>query len=387
MYPAGNMETRAVNGHVAALDGVRGIAVLAVFLYHYGGGAQSPNWFIRSVGETMKMGWSGVPLFFVLSGFLITGILWSSIGKLHWWRTFFLRRCLRIFPLYYLTLLFVLIGSIFAHTTRELTPSFAVFFFYLQNFPFHVKIDELTPFWVGHYWSLAVEEHFYLIWPFLLAKMPSIRWARQMCLIIFLLSMATRVLIFYTADVTYYLITPARAGELAVGAWLALAVRDHPEWVPKMRRFAAPVLIASICAVAVCVAITGDFAALQMPMYVFGSSVLSFAAAALIVLALEPGTWARCFCFRPLRHLGVISYGVYIYHLLFKQFFGAIATYLAPHASRNEHLVVVFFVAACLTLVIAEISYRFFERPLLQLKDRFAPSLQPVLTISEAARV
>ena len=88
-----------------------------------------------------------------------------------------------------------------------------------------------------------------------------------------------------------------------------------------------------------------------------------------------------------MRHLGVISYGIHIYHDLFRTFYIDAAAPLTPNASRNMHLVLLFCVAACLRLVIAEFSYNFFERPLLQLKDRIAPSVQPILTIPEAKRV
>jgi len=389
MQSARRNQAQIETGHVAALDGVRGIAVLYVFVLHFGGGAQSPNWLVRTAGETIKMGWSGVTLFFVLSGFLITGILWKSRGTTHWWRNFYTRRCLRIFPLYYLSLLLVLAVSLFRHTTWELGPSFVVFGFYLQNFPFPTKVHELTGIWVTHFWSLAVEEHFYFFWPFLLVAMPSLRRARQMCVAIFLLSMASRLWISLLGAAGFeglYSSTPARVGELSVGAWLALAVGEHPEWVAKMRRMALPVLFGSLGAVVIYVAITGDFSARQQAGYLFVLPAFSFAAAALIVLALEQGAWSRLVSLPLLRHLGVISYGIYVYHVLFRDFYASVVTRLAPNLSKDAQLVVVFFVAAGLTLFIAEISYNFLERPLLGLKERFAPRVRAASTIPESIR-
>ena len=93
-----------------ALDGLRGIAVLMVFLFHYGGGLKSPHLAVRLLGYLTAAGWTGVVLFFTLSGFLITGSLWDSRGNPHWFRNFYARRFLRIFPLYYTALVLSAIG-------------------------------------------------------------------------------------------------------------------------------------------------------------------------------------------------------------------------------------------------------------------------------------
>jgi peptidoglycan/LPS O-acetylase OafA/YrhL len=365
---------RPGGGHIPALDGVRGLAVLTVFLYHYGGGAQSANPFLHALGETDKLGWSGVTLFFVLSGFLITGILWKSIGKPHWWRNFFLRRCLRIFPLYYFVMLLLLIACIATHTLREFAPSLGVYFLYLQNFLGSDKTGTILSFHLGHFWSLAVEEHFYLVWPFLLAAMSSIRRAQYLCLLVFLFSLASRVWIFHSAYAALHYATPARVGELAIGAWLALVVRENPAWLSTLRRFAPAVFFVSL-AVAVGTAIAARSPeAGSMPMYLFGIPAFSFASAALIFMALQKGRWTQWLSFPPLRHLGVISYGIYVYHVLLHDQYETIANWLAPHASRNLHLALVFVIAAGLTLLIAQCSYTFFESRLLKLKDRVAPS-------------
>src|ERR1700691_6305962 len=83
-----------------ALDGLRGLAVLMVFVFHYGGGLQSSHLALRMLGYVTQAGWTGVVLFFALSGFLITGSLWDSLGSRHLLRNFYVRRALRILPLY-----------------------------------------------------------------------------------------------------------------------------------------------------------------------------------------------------------------------------------------------------------------------------------------------
>jgi peptidoglycan/LPS O-acetylase OafA/YrhL len=375
-------EQRIQGGHIPALDGVRGVAVLTVFIYHYGGGAQSTNSLLHAIGETNKLGWAGVTLFFVLSGFLITGILWKSIGTLHWWRTFFVRRCLRIFPLYYLVMLLLIVACLITHTLGENFSSIGIYVLYLQNFLGSEKTEKILSFRLGHFWSLAVEEHFYLVWPFLLSIMSTIRRAQYLCLAVFALSLASRVWIFQYAYTTLHYATPARVGEMAIGGWLALVIRENPAWLSTLRRFAPAVFFASLVVIAAIAFAVGNPEVATMPMYLFGIPLFSFAAAALILMVLQGGKWARLLSFPPLRHLGVISYGVYVYHVLLHDFYDAIVWRIAPHASRNAHLTLKFFVSAALTLLVAQCSYSFFEQPLLKLKDKFAPSTTQVVAHS-----
>src|ERR1700689_176380 len=103
-------------GHIPALDGVRGAAAATVFIYHYGGGARSADFAFHIVGKTIHLGWVGVSLFFVLSGFLITGILLDSMQRPNWRVTFYIRRALRIFPLYYFALLGAILVALLLNT-------------------------------------------------------------------------------------------------------------------------------------------------------------------------------------------------------------------------------------------------------------------------------
>jgi peptidoglycan/LPS O-acetylase OafA/YrhL len=151
---------------VPALDGLRGLAILIVVLYHCRTVGRPP----RAIASLFEIGWTGVDLFFVLSGFLITGILLDSRSASNYFSSFYARRVLRIFPLYYLALSLVLLGG-----SLRLLPSGdhagtpAWYFIYAQNWKF---VD--VPF-LGHFWSLAVEEQFYFLWPLIVYLFPERR--------------------------------------------------------------------------------------------------------------------------------------------------------------------------------------------------------------------
>ena len=153
-------------GRVLELDGVRGIAILMVLFYHGFASAMliapySWSGFPAFVETLAGLGWIGVDIFFVLSGYLITGILLSSAGKPHYFRNFYARRALRILPLYYLVLIFV------AVLYRGAGDYVLLGVFYLSNFAPIFGVAALY----GPLWSLSVEEHFYLMWPWLVSRL------------------------------------------------------------------------------------------------------------------------------------------------------------------------------------------------------------------------
>jgi peptidoglycan/LPS O-acetylase OafA/YrhL len=190
-----------------------------------------PVCFIRLAAEGTQFGWAGVSLFFVLSGFLISGILWDAFDQKNWWTRFYWRRSLRIFPLYYFALSIAFVSAIWMTGYRWPLGSAWPLLVYLQNVPFFFPTLARFPNYpaLGHFWSLAVEEQFYLVWPFLLAwRHGSNLTARRMCLLLWAMSLGFRVLVFSAGMREYWAIgfLAARAGELAMGAYLALAIRD-----------------------------------------------------------------------------------------------------------------------------------------------------------------
>ncbi len=155
--------------YIPALDGLRGLAILAVFFHHYGaGGIDSSAAAVRWIATVCGLGWSGVDLFFVLSGFLITGILYDTRNDPAYYRKFYARRTLRIFPIYYL----------FAAIALLIVPLSAwhkgdIFFLVYLGYPAALTWPALVSVLIRitHLWSLSVEEQFYMLWPWLICRL------------------------------------------------------------------------------------------------------------------------------------------------------------------------------------------------------------------------
>jgi peptidoglycan/LPS O-acetylase OafA/YrhL len=361
--------------HIPALDGVRGVAAATVFIYHYGGGARSSDFAFHLVGKTIHLGWVGVSLFFVLSGFLITGILLDSMQRPKWRVTFYIRRALRIFPLYY----FALFGAIFVAWLLK-TPSSLVtplwpLFFYLQDIPQIVHTWSLSPLLVvGHFWSLAVEEQFYLVWPVLLLFASRRAALRPLCISVYLFSLLFRICIFSlhlnTEWATYFII--GRAGEMAAGGLLAVSIRGSERDRDQIARAAKPLLLACVACVTAIVWFTKETAAAEPWLATLGISLFSLIFTALIALCLRPGITQRVFNFGLLRWLGKISYGIYVYHLLLAPLYAWLTRKIFPGVNGRGYLLALAAVATVGTLLAASISFATLENRFLRLKDSLA---------------
>lgn len=297
--------------HVPALDGVRGLAVLLVFVFHYGGGTHSSMRAMRLFGDLNKGGWTGVVLFFVLSGFLITGILWDSFEDAHWWRKFFARRILRIFPLYFLALFLFLLMTIPEGDFHNALRHIWIFAIFLENVPKLADIaNNLRSFLdTSHLWSIAVEEQFYLLWPFLLVIQPSRSSAKRLCEVVFIVSAGFRFYLWwFTSQPMHwapFLVT--QAGALAAGGWLALGYRGA-EW-PRILRAAPVTALIGLVGFVVSGALSNSFQTTGRYMMTFGLPFATLFFAAVVALAMAPGILLRFFNMRWLRWLGGSAMG------------------------------------------------------------------------------
>jgi peptidoglycan/LPS O-acetylase OafA/YrhL len=372
-----------------ALDGLRAIAVLMVFYQHY----------INNDHAAFNWGWTGVDIFFVLSGFLITGILYDTRNTLHRFRNFYVRRTLRIFPLYYGVLLIaMLLWPLFRW---EWHPVWILWLFYLGNYGRfiwlhtwmqgtgvldHLRSTRLTddPFFyvIGHFWSLCVEEQFYLVWPLVVFFIKDRVRLRNLCIAVCILCLVARILCVWLLPQDYikaeilYRLTPLRADALLLGGALALMLRG-PE-AARLKQLLRPAFSLFITGF-VLFEILYRHAARHFYYPVAGAPVLDtlgytlidLFAGIIILLALNPGgILYRVLTIRPLRRLGQISYGFYVFHDIPHVAYGLLVDHffdLSPKGSRDA----VALIGLTGTLLLAYLSYRFFEAPFLRLKDRF----------------
>jgi peptidoglycan/LPS O-acetylase OafA/YrhL len=300
------------------LDGVRGLAILLVIGFHsrivFASAAEIPT----VVRWLMNLGWSGVDLFFVLSGFLITGILLESRESSSFFRTFYFRRVLRIFPLYYFYLFVVLVVLRGAWVRFEKYDPWAAtggwwYVSYLMNWKSDTGLKDGL---LDHLWSLAIEEQFYLVWPAIVWLTPR-RKLTWVCAGIAAGALAVRCWLGagdMNPDILYRL-TPARLDSLAVGAFLAVAVRDFPAAINRwIRRLVGPAVITFLVAAR----LSPNPLWADRPMQMLGASALALLCGCVVHSAAtaESGPLRKFFSGRMLRNFGKHSYAMYVMHAI-----------------------------------------------------------------------
>ncbi len=365
--------------HIKVLDGIRGLAILLVLMSH-GFGAFTIQTRSEAIFKHVlaSYGWMGVDLFFVLSGFLITGILLKTKHKANYFKNFYMRRVLRIFPLYYFIILvsfFILpkLGGWWTTAFRNGSTELPWFLSYLMNYLGTVTVP------LGHFWSLCVEEQFYLLWP-LLVWCLSYRMIIILCLIGLMTSPVLRWIVFShgvtVGAINFYSATHADA--LLCGALLA-TVSHAKSGLLQYRRFATFFFVFSGIVVA---GIYGLSILRLLPEALnvslnFSFVAVFFAALLVMVVTAENSAWyIQVFDSSLLCWLGKYSYGIYVFN-------GPVYRFLAQHFGGEEYIMpiymgsqipfVVYFgiLTAFLSCALAYLSYHVMEKHFLKLKRFF----------------
>jgi peptidoglycan/LPS O-acetylase OafA/YrhL len=373
-----------------ALDGLRAIAFLAVFLFHYGWGTIP----IPGINYVVKWGWTGVDLFFVLSGFLITGILYDTVHSERFFRNFYIRRALRIFPLFYgIWIAALLLTPILHIEWNRYNAAFTGYFgnFFLVGAELHHHADPgvllLPPghtgggprgLWIGQFWSLCVEEQFYMVWPAVVWLVRSRVALLRISLGIVVAVLTLRVgYAHYHPDLVRlgacYFSTPFRVDSLFVGAAISLWLRDTTMPARSLRLIAYATAVGAPVLFVIGWLMTGphnahDFRDVYVDTY--GFTLIAITAGAIIVLAIDSATRvARALQQHALSFLGRISYGMYALHLIPAMFLGIAAGRLIPY--HLQFVVPIFALVG--TAGAAWLSFRYLESPFLRLKSVLAP--------------
>lgn len=369
-----NSTVDIVGRHIPALDAVRGVAILLVTLYRFRGPHDETVWG-QSVEPILRTGGLGVDLFFVLSGFLITGILFDAKGQQRYFRNFYARRALRIFPLYYGVLLvsLALPLSSWAGADWQAASRNQVWLWTYSANLFIAASGEWGLGWFNHFWSLSVEEHFYFAWPMVIfwSSRKSAMWAAAAGAAA---SALARTLWLATGGdgVAAEVFTLFRLDGILAGAWLALAVRS-PNGLARLLPWAKP--LAACGAVMFALELYADKRWLAIP-----TTVYALAFCALMVLVIhssECGLWGRLWRMPLLRHLGKYSYGMYVFQnplLLAAPALLSVESWRARLDSSIAGGAAYLSTMFALTWLAALASWHLYEKQFLKLKQHFTPA-------------
>lgn len=358
---------------IPELDGLRGLAIGLVLIWHYFGfpldpeiGAAAPV-----LRQALSLAWSGVDLFFVLSGFLIGGILLDNREAPRYFQAFYARRVCRIFPLYFGWLLVSMTVLIAVPLfSEEPTPSWLFsepipawcYAIFGQNYAMAL-IDDFGSPWLAVTWSLAIEEQFYLFLPLLIRFLPAGRLPFYLGSLALLAPVSLAVL-GHEGGIPGYVSTPCRMDSLMLGVLLAWFLRRDGglQWARAHRRHLYGIL-AVLCAGAVWMSFVRE---LPAALYPYRYSWLALLYGSFLVLAVTEarGPVAALTRNRALRWLGGLAYGVYIFHQPVQYVLHWLFRDQAPRLAAPVDFAVM-LASLAVTLGVAVLSWRHFEKPIL----------------------
>ena len=337
------------------LDGLRAAGVMAVVVYH-----ASLGWAVN--------GYAGVDLFFALSGFLIT---WLLIAERQRTGTialpaFYMRRFLRLVPALTVTLVIVSLLAVASDGPGVVLRGVLASMVYLSNW--WMAIGNEMPL-LEHTWTLAIEEHFYIVWPMLVVLGWSRNRARRLTAIFLGAALVAVMAMPWTSQIVPVKVTYLRGFSIVLGSLLAIAMQYRPPGTRVIRWLGPAASVSFLALIAILLV------PVALPGQLMSGLVSVPAWLTLIVIAASVATpqvaIIRILSWGPLRWIGKRSYGMYLYHFPVLSLFMHNIELPFPHAVRMG-------IAILLTLVLTGLSYRFVESPALRLKSRFA-SDQPAL--------
>lgn len=388
------------SGRIPTLDGIRGVAVLLVLFHHLAlySGLRDPvinlDDILWRAGDSSRI---GVDLFFVLSGFLITGILFDSKRTSAYFTVFYGRRILRIFPLYFGFLGLLMIVPVLLPSEQHAAFRESQWWYWLYLSNVHIALDGWAdPQHLGHFWTLAVEEQFYLLWPLVvwLFNRRQLLYISAACIA---MALAFRVLTpFGMSGLDAHVLLPTRMDSLAAGAFLALLLRG-PMTIAKLR---GPALITLGLSAMLIASLWWnnhlDWSYNHPLIGTIGYSLVAVACASLIAMVVDESrsTWYHTlFSSRALVALGKYSYGIYVFHhpiiIILRDYGLQAGSVPTMFGSVLPGFLLFTFIAGGLTLIVSIISFHYWELPFLKLKKLLPygkrPAGRPQIHIHNAA--
>ncbi len=368
-----------MTSRIRGLDVLRGCAIAAVFVYHatpgaIGEGLGTLGLFLRSFL------WAGVDLFFVLSGFLITRILIATRDRPRYFSTFYARRMLRIFPLYYLFVAAMLFGPVLLRVVSSRAPSVLQaeqwqrlwagqgwLWLYLQNFQQAAGPGRFPG--MGHLWSLAVEEQYYLVWP-LLVRMAR-RWMLRLIAGLLLMVVVSRMVASFSGTSPWAImhLTWFRLDGLLVGGAVAV-LEQSPQQNAIATRCRKGVVLLALGTMMTVGCVCGTFDWIEPTVQQFGFFAFSLLAGCVVHKVVnstgggstDPGVLTAFFC-----SLGKYSYALYIFHM---PVIHAVRS-LTGHSPSGKGLCVQLCASALISYGLAWLSWHFYEKHWLRYKPGY----------------